>query len=1524
MKRLLAGLLALSMLFYVAPLSAFAASDNSVSQTVTVDSQQDANLIQAIASDPFLTQTNSAPQEQNATVDTSNVSMEATNSFGKLLLNGMDEENGSTFSSKNRIVDIKMNGSTATVKYIAEEDADLVVGIYADEAEEQMVASGTVAVTKTTDGTATVAITGDIPEYYVIKGYLFDKAEHAPLCEPFRDVSQTKDIVDIGSATVEDFPEDRVINLDEDNKTNFAVVTEGVTLLTTDDVVAGQNTVAQCDNDNLNYTISNASDEIKNLQVGDILTYEYAAGEMLIVKVSTIETSGDTVTIHGDDTLEITDVFDALKIETDSNTREFEFEQEDGFEDLGEVVLDDSIFDEDTGMPMQFGEDESIEESNGPGFDLTKPFEDTKDADIGRNWKVNKTFSAGVTIGGEIAVSAQATLTYYISLGTQSVDFKVQPKAVAQLSVSGQLNETFALPSFGVAPIPGIYIGCKPEFKLNVGVNGTVVATATTTVGAKYTHTLFEKGTFENTSTTPVFKIEANIEGTVYVGIDLAPQISIFGGVVATIKVRAEMGAKATVKVRAELVAGESASHGCKMCYGLTITATINLGVSLEFLCGWVDGASWDFPELSRELGRFYWSPEYNDFGKGDCPHTTPATPDVPEDPVDPNIPTGGTVIDSGTCGEKGDNLSWTLDDNGVLTISGTGKMKDYDRYYTVAPWKKSEYADKIQYVLIKGGVTSIGSHAFSDCNIIVAAISKSVTNIGNSAFSGSGLTSITIPGSVTSIGTDVFSGNNALTNVVISSGVLKISGNMFYNCKSLTSVTIPSSVLSIGSSAFENCSSLTNVAIPSSVTNIGGSAFKNCSSLTSITIPDGVTQIGSDAFRNSGLTSVTIPESVTNMGTGVFYNCDNLKTAVLQKGIQSINRATFYGCNNLTSVTIPDSVTSIGGGDSYDYGAFGNCASLTSIAIPASVKDIGIRAFEGCTSLARVTMPEGVTSIGKSAFNGCSALTSVTIPASVKTIGDSAFSGCTGLVGVTISDGVITIGSSAFSGCSSLTSIVIPASVTTIGSYAFQSCSVLTNAKIAEGVPSIGSSAFENCSSLTNVAIPSSVTNIGGSAFKNCSSLTSITIPDGVTQIGSDAFRNSGLTSVTIPESVTNMGTGVFYNCDNLKTAVLQKGIQSINRATFYGCNNLTSVTIPDSVTSIGGGDSYDYGAFGNCASLTSIAIPASVKDIGIRAFEGCTSLARVTMPEGVTSIGKSAFDGCSALTSVTIPASVKTIGSYAFNNSDVEIHFAGTKEQWKAIALPTGTNDRVLTTTIHCSDGNVEPATENSITTGKTTTDNATLHAVFNGLTAGEDYAVIVSKSAENPLDAGNLIYINQKTAGANGVLDVPFISSESGAAYVVACRKGGSTNPGGNTGKDDSSSTSKPGGDKSDTTKPSTPEQPSPSGGGGGAIVAVVLIGGAAAAVTAGVILMMPVEVSGVAQLNDGNVLANANVQLMKDGQQVAQTTTDESGRFALEVKRGEYQMNVTTVNPETGEQTVRTASVKAPAKNTNFVF
>ena len=47
-------------------------------------------------------------------------------------------------------------------------------------------------------------------------------------------------------------------------------------------------------------------------------------------------------------------------------------------------------------------------------------------------------------------------------------------------------------------------------------------------------------------------------------------------------------------------------------------------------------------------------------------------------------------IVDSGTCGAEayGSNLTWTLDSEGVLTISGSGNMQNYEPY---SPWGMSE-----------------------------------------------------------------------------------------------------------------------------------------------------------------------------------------------------------------------------------------------------------------------------------------------------------------------------------------------------------------------------------------------------------------------------------------------------------------------------------------------------------------------------------------------------------------------------------------------------------------------------------------------------------------------------------------------------------------------------------------------------------------------------------------------------------------------------------------------------------------
>ncbi len=413
-------------------------------------------------------------------------------------------------------------------------------------------------------------------------------------------------------------------------------------------------------------------------------------------------------------------------------------------------------------------------------------------------------------------------------------------------------------------------------------------------------------------------------------------------------------------------------------------------------------------------------------------------------------------IVDSGTCGAEGDgsNLTWTLDSDGVLTISGSGDMHGYGP--SGAPWH-----GRVKSAVIAEGVTSIGGFAFYDCT---------------------SLTSVTIPDSVTSIG-----------------------ANAFFDCTSLTSVTIPDSVTSIGVGAFASCTSLTGIWVAESNSHYSSDAsgvlfnkdkttLVQCpGAFAAYTIPNSVTSIGDVAFSFcTSLASVTIPDSVTSIGRHAFQYCTSLTSVTIPNGVTSIGDSAFSYCASLTSVTIPDSVTSIG------WSAFAGCTSLTSVTIPDSVTSIGSLAFSGCTSLTSVTVPDSVTSIGDAAFASCTSLTGIWVAEGSSHYASDAS-------GVLFNKDKTTLVQcpGAFSG-----SYAIPDSVTSIGHCAFEDCASLTSVTIPDSVTSIGAEAFYNCKSLTSVTIPDSVTSIGDFTFSYCESLTSVTIPDSVTSIGHYAFE--------------------------------------------------------------------------------------------------------------------------------------------------------------------------------------------------------------------------------------------------------------------------------------------------------------------------------------------------------------------------------------------------------------------------------
>ena len=217
----------------------------------------------------------------------------------------------------------------------------------------------------------------------------------------------------------------------------------------------------------------------------------------------------------------------------------------------------------------------------------------------------------------------------------------------------------------------------------------------------------------------------------------------------------------------------------------------------------------------------------------------------------------GAFAAGTETEGFLGEDLTWSLDDAGTLTISGTGAMPNYSN------GRSPFYQDaRIRAVVIEPGVTNVGDNAFEWCaNLETVTLSDTVTSIGHGAFIRTGLRSFDIPATVQSVGEGAFMACWDLEHVTIPDSIRKIEAMTFRECESLTEIVIPDSITEIGVSAFNACCGLTRVIIPDGVTRIQESTFLGCEALKEIQIPVAVTEVGDDAFTAcAALTDVYYP----------------------------------------------------------------------------------------------------------------------------------------------------------------------------------------------------------------------------------------------------------------------------------------------------------------------------------------------------------------------------------------------------------------------------------------------------------------------------------------------------------------------------------------------------------------------------------------------------------------------------------------------------------------------------------------
>lgn len=492
-------------------------------------------------------------------------------------------------------------------------------------------------------------------------------------------------------------------------------------------------------------------------------------------------------------------------------------------------------------------------------------------------------------------------------------------------------------------------------------------------------------------------------------------------------------------------------------------------------------------------------------------------------------------------------NATATLDDNGVLTIRGSGTIEGY-------PWMAdASYRDSVIEVVIYGP-TGIGKDAFSGLKNLKSVYAPQVITVGEGAFS-------YCP---------------ALTDVMLSSKKLIIGDCAFYKCSSLTQsgFTTGREAKSIGKYAYQDCTSLTSFS-PESLESIGEGAFFNCTSLKDVTIPNGVTTIEEMTFCNCGkLTRCTLGNSIQTIKSGAFAYCSSLSSLKLPAGIANIAEDAFanvtpvlyadigtdtakslgkinipfrefynnsyllqymYENGKITNLelisidktgnfhTIPDGVTRIREGAAFEH------KEMITVTIPSTVKSIGEEAFYGCPKLGRVSIPTGVTTIEKGTFANCSGLNSATLPDTVQTIEEGAFYGCSNLDSLTLPSGLKKIGLGAFENCSKLSSIKIPDGVKEIDKEAFAVCEKLGSVTLPKSITKICNSAFFGCSSLKTVTYAGTMANARGIeaeegneyllyATWNCS--------DGKFVPGAGSATDPGTPTVTQPETPTETYT--------------------------------------------------------------------------------------------------------------------------------------------------------------------------------------------------------------------------------------------------------------------------------------------------------------------------------------------------------------------------------------------------------------
>lgn len=382
-------------------------------------------------------------------------------------------------------------------------------------------------------------------------------------------------------------------------------------------------------------------------------------------------------------------------------------------------------------------------------------------------------------------------------------------------------------------------------------------------------------------------------------------------------------------------------------------------------------------------------------------------------------------VADTRIGGTCGDSCEWSLDlGSGVLTISGTGAMEDYNfagLNIVRQPWY--EYKNNVLSVVIEEGITSIGEFAFCQMR---------------------SMTKVTFPDTLTLLGEECFAYCVSLEKIALPDGIVDIPDNAFRICSSLKEAVLPKNLTRVGGLAFFGCEKLEQVCFYQSKCYIDASAFRDCTNLTIVGYQKSTARTYSQTNDLAFIDIVTgLPVDNTKCGDNAYWFLDETSGILTISGSGKMYDYTYEPGKNdvspwegkkskIKAVIIEDGITHIG-----DY-AFYYASNLESASIPYSVTELGNCAFYYCGALYNIYLPSSIKTIGEFAFGYCDSLPNISLPEGIEVIETDLFVGCDSLVSFTVPSTVTTIKLGAFAYCDNLKSLYMPTSVNKIESYVF------------------------------------------------------------------------------------------------------------------------------------------------------------------------------------------------------------------------------------------------------------------------------------------------------------------------------------------------------------------------------------------------------------------------------------------------------------------------------------------------------